>query len=103
MDGGGQRVEKTLVGVGGEIYGDLRGGSDGANNFDIELHFAVRAVRIAGGGIRAAINRDNRDFGLRNFEAGEIFCEVGGIISSAQFQDSHALAGACLLYTSRCV
>jgi len=94
MDGGGQRVEKALVGVGGEINGDLRGGSDGADNFDIEFHFAVGAVRIAGGGIRAAINRDNRNFGLRNFEAGKIFCEVGGIISAAQFQDSHALAGA---------
>ena len=94
MDGGRQRVEKALVGVGREIKGDLRGGSYGADNFDIEFHFAVRAVRTAGGGIRAAINGDNSDFGLRNFEAGEIFCEVGGIVSSAQFQDSHTLARA---------
>src|SRR6202167_1009936 len=41
MDGGGQRVEETLVSVGREINGNLRGGSYGADNFDIEFHFAV--------------------------------------------------------------
>ncbi len=46
--GGGDGVDETLVGVGGEVDDDVGAGCDGGCDFDVEHDFAVGAVGVAG-------------------------------------------------------
>ena len=62
MHGGGYRVDETLICVGREIGGDLRGGRDGSCYFDVQLDFAVGAARIIGRRVCAAVDGDCGDF-----------------------------------------
>lgn len=84
-------VEKALVGVRGEVHGDLDARRDGLRHFDVEYGFAVRAVGRAGM-VMPAIDRDAGDSRLANTESGKIVLEVGSAVAAAQFDDADALA-----------
>ena len=62
MDGGGDGVDESLVGVGGEVDDDLRAGRDGGGDFDIEHDFSVGAVSV-GGSVFAAVDETAVTFG----------------------------------------
>ena len=95
VDGGGDRVEKSLVGVGCEVDGDFRVRSDRADDLYIQQHLAVGAVGVAGRRVGGAIHRDGRHAGsLTQPETGEVRLQVGAAVSASQLDNGHGLTGA---------
>ena len=90
MDGGGDGVDESLIGVGGEVDDNLCAGSNGGGDFDVEHNFAVGTVGV-GGGVLAAVYRDCGD--LRGFltEGFEVGLDVCGAVASAELEDGDGL------------
>jgi len=72
VDGGRERVEKSLVGVGRKIDGNLCARRHGARHFDIQGDLAVGAIWIAGRLIGSAIHIHFHNRGRRQSELAEI-------------------------------
>ena len=93
VDGGRDRVEEALVGVGREVDGDRRLGRDRRRDLDVEHHLAVGAVGV-GRMVAAAVDADRLDVGSRQPEAAEIGADVGRLEAAAELDDGDALAAA---------
>ena len=93
MDGGGDGVEEALIGVRREVDDDLRGGGDRSGDFDVEHHFAVGAVGIAGA-VCASIDGDGDDLRRGEIERVEIVAQVVELKAPAEFDEADALAGS---------
>ena len=97
VDGGGDGVDETLVGVGSEVDDDVGAGSDSGGYFDVEHNFAVGAVGV-GGGVFCAVNEDGGDLRGCYAEGFEIGFDVGAAVASAELEDGDGLilcSGAC--------
>src|ERR1700678_4526259 len=94
MHGRSDGVDKSLVGIGREIGGDLRCGRNGTRDFDVEFDFTIGSAGISSGGICAAVNGDSGD--LRSFqpEISEERIEVGSVVSTTQLDNSNTLSCA---------
>ncbi|CAM2156783.1 hypothetical protein PT2222_30135 [Paraburkholderia tropica] len=88
------RVDETGFAVGREVHRDQRGRRERAHDLDVERHFAVRAVRVAGRRVLRLI--DGHRFHLRHghAERAEIGLEVGLRVAAAHFDQRDALAFA---------
>src|SRR5216683_1568109 len=82
VDGVADGVDEALVGVGGEVDGDVGAGRDGGGDLDVEHDFAVGAVGV-GGGVLGAVDRDCGDLGCLLAEGLEVGGEIGGPVASA--------------------
>ena len=93
MDGGGDRVEKALVSVRGEVDGDGGAWGYGAGDFDVEQDFAVGAVGVAAGYVIGTVDGDRGHGGWGKAEVGEVGLEVRGLVAAAELDDADSLAG----------
>src|SRR5713226_8200758 len=95
MNGGGDGIVEALVGVGSEINGERRFGSDGTGYFDVQHDLAVGSTGIPGGLVMAVVNGDGYNFRGCHLQSGfEVAFDVARAESSAQFDDGDALARA---------
>ena len=91
MDGGGDGVDESLVGVGGEVDDDVGSGSDGSCDFDVEHDLAVGAVGV-GGSVLAAVDEDCGDVGGFLAEGFEVGGDIGSSVAAAKLDDADGLA-----------
>lgn len=94
MNGGGDGIEETLVGVGREVDREGSGVRDGSGDFKIERDTGVSAAGIADGRIGTAIDGNGGDLGCFEIEALEKGVQVGSVVAAAKFEDADAIAGA---------
>lgn len=94
MDGFGDRVQKTSVGVGSKVDGYSRCRRGHARDFDIEHHFAIGAVGIAGRQIDRTVDGDGGHLRNRQSELAEVRQKILGTIAAAQLDQGNALTGA---------
>src|SRR5438132_7829151 len=92
MNGSGNCVEKTLIGIGGEIHRDVRRGSNRAGNLYVQHHLAVGSVRIAGRMILSMVDRYGHDLGTRNADFGKILLQVRRPITTSELNYADAFS-----------
>ena len=82
--GAGQTIgiEKTLIGIRRKVDGDGCCRGDARSDFNVEHHFAVRAVRITGR-VGSAIDRDGDDGWRCHALVLKILLHVGGGVAAA--------------------
>src|SRR5713101_5241260 len=95
MNGGGDGIVEALVGVGSEINGERRFGSDGTGYFDVQHNLAVGSTGIAGRLVMAVVNGDGYNFRRCHLQSGfEVALDVARPEAATQFDDGDALARA---------
>src|SRR5215472_8408874 len=94
MDRSIERVDESRIGIGREIHYQPRPRRDCAGYFDVENHFAVGAVRIAGRRVVRATDRDSYDARRLHAKLREILFEIHGAISAAELEDGDGLSAA---------
>jgi len=82
---------EALIGIRGEIDDDIRSLRHGGGHFDIEHHFAVRALG-SGGTVLPVVHRNCLDLRRLETEGLEVVREVGWAVAATQFDDSDGLA-----------
>ena len=95
-DGSRVGIHRPLAGVGPETDLERRQRSDGSGDGDIAGHFAVRALRVAGGRIGGPVHADHRRSSHGEAQAVEIVVQVLLDEAAGQLDDADglALAGA---------
>ena len=67
------------------------------DNFNIERHLAVRAIRRACRDVLSAVNRDAYHVRLRNAQLLEVHLQIAVRVASTQFDDSDTLAASVVI------
>ena len=96
MDRGGDCIHETLLGVLREVDRQLRGWCDRPGDLDVEFHFTVWAVRVAGRVVPAASHGDRYHLRDCQAQAGEVGLEIGGPVTATELEDADGLATAVL-------
>src|ERR1700685_1834417 len=91
MNRAGHGVEKSSVGVGRKVHGNIGAGSNRSDDFDVEHDLAVRTVRTACRRVLALIHRDCEHVGCAKLEAGEVRTQVGRTETASELDDGDAL------------
>ena len=94
MDSGRHRVDEALLGVLGEVHGDLGLRGDRPDNLDIEFDLAVRTVRIPSGRVADASDRDGHHLRDSQAQAREVGLQVSRPVAAAELEDADGLAAA---------
>ena len=95
MHGGCDRIQKAGVRVLRKVSDDLCAGRDRAGHFNIQHHFAIRAVRVSGGIVAAVADRNRRHGGrLGQLELAPVIAEIRRVVTAAQFDQRDTFSGS---------
>src|SRR5579884_957754 len=84
-------IEEAAISIGGKVDGNVGTRSDGTSHLNIQIHFAISAIRVACRVIARFIDRDGSNFGQRNIQLLEVGFQILLLETSAQLDQRDTL------------
>jgi hypothetical protein len=88
------RPQESLVGIGREINRDSGSWCDRSRNFDVEHHFTIGSVGVAGRAIPPTVYTHAHYFGTGNSQLSKIAVQITDDIPATKLDDADALTRA---------